>query len=188
VNAVFETGLAKGQLGEKLVASWLQGRGWGIVPLYDYSGRYGDRAPSLQFKANGHVLPDLDACRDGRRVWCEVKTYRSAAFNRSMEALVHGIPRRLFDAYSLVGAQSGSPVFIFVLEVESGELLVAKQSEIKLIPCQCGGCKLGGRCYVRDEKGGIHAGVYWRREDMTPAHQFTDDDMREIRAAWKAAA
>jgi hypothetical protein len=192
--ASFEEALELGNMGERLVVALLQSRGCGVIPSYDFSGKHGEKAPRLTFKGFGLVIPDLDVCKTGTRKWLEVKTYRGPADNRRYKTKVHGIPKRLADDYAAVEAQTATPIYIAVLELDSGELLVARQSILTIWPCQCRGCAgAAGWCGAP-----IKRGVYWPRDNdpsadpprrgMSLLHRFSDDELRPIRDRWPRLA
>jgi hypothetical protein len=181
-SASFEQALSHGNLGEVVVSDFLKSSGAGVIASYDYSGA-DNKAPRLMFKSKGLVLPDLDVCKEGTRFWLEVKTYHGPAHNRKHNTLVHGITRRLFDQYAEVSTQTGTPVFVAIVELDSGALLVADLKKLSpLWPCQCGGCKTEhGMCWVKSP--GIKRGVYWARDLMVPKHMFAAAQIAHIRAA-----
>jgi len=168
----FLEALAAGRKAELLVARWLQQRGWGIIPCYDYSGKEDQKTPRLQFASNGVVIPDLDACKGGKRVWVEVKFYHGPAFNRQLKSNVHGIPKRLYDHYTTTRKESGSGVMIVIVERDSRALLAANLMALRVYPCQCGACVSGGYCYAP-----IRCGVYWKRDDMQHLHTFAEKEV-----------
>ena len=157
----FEKNLLMGRAGELAVARFLQQKGFGVIPCYDYSGPGGAKAPRLQFATNGFAIPDLDVCKEGKRLWVEVKTYRAAAMNRKLGELVHGIESRLFRHYMVVREHTGSPVWIAILERDTRDLVVADMSALKTYPCMCQGCKNKTGCTAE-----IRDGIYWKRADM----------------------
>ena len=183
----FEEQLELGHLGERMVSRLLQRRGCGIVPSYDFGGKDGDKAPRLMFENRGLVLPDLDVCKQGSRQWAEVKTYFDAAWNKKLSADDRGAKGRHANDYLHVEEESGCAVFIFVLEVSTGWLLVARLRALKEHPswhgCMCRACKTrNGRCTAP----GITCGVFWDREAMTKFHRFGDGEMADLRAKWPA--
>lgn len=176
----FAEQLALGHVGEQLVAQYIQRHGCGIVPSYDYSGKHGDKAPRLMFENSGLVLPDLDVCKRGRqRFWAEVKSYWNAYPNRTLGKDVHGITGRLYRHYLEVEHVSGCPVFVFVLEVETGALLLVRLSAVQVHPCMCRACKDGQQCIAR-----IHSGIYWTRESMRLLDRFDAATMQGLRSRW----
>jgi len=180
----FEAQLALGNMGELLVSRWLQSQGCGVLPGYDFSGGDGEKAPRLHFSDGGKVIPDLDVCRSGGRFWVEVKTFWAPAHNRSRGMMVHGVKARLLNEYAEVERATGTPVFVFVLEVESGVLLSAALKSINRVgfACQCGGCRQG-RCFSVPR-----AARYWPRSAMAPRHQFSEAEMSPLRTDWLARA
>lgn len=155
----FESKLAMSREAEMSVSAWLQNRGWSIIPSYDYSGADGDKAPKLRGRPGNFPVPDLDASRDGRRLWVEVKCYTRPVLNRRFGCYVHGIPKRLYDSYAEVERITGSPVYLAVEEVQGARLLIARLSELKVLPCLCG-CKGTGICKAPNS-GAIQNGVYF---------------------------
>ena len=105
-----------GEEGEDIAISFLQSRGWFVVPSRDYNkDKTGQKAPCLQGKLKGYVLPDLDVSRPEKdRRWVEVKTKSEAPFNRTYRIHVHGLPRRLLLDYSSVQSITGSDVWLYV--------------------------------------------------------------------------
>ena len=183
----FERQLALGMIGERMVAAWAKARGCGVIPSYEYSGDDSSKAPRMMFEHAGLAIPDLDVCGGGRRTWIEVKSYARPWMNRRHRALVHGIGGRLARDYAAVAAESGCPVFLFVLEIVSGELLSLRLGKHPHWPCQCRGCSGGPGSPVRpcaaEFVGGPRRGHYWPRALFDLRHKFTDEEMTEIRSA-----
>lgn len=113
----------KGDKGQRLVARWLADGHWWVVPSYDYSGTSGDKAPRMFSRSGQLVLPDLDACKDGRRIWVEVKTKDRATFHIKTRTLEHGFSSRHFEQYLGVEEISGTRVFILFVEMDGGRML-----------------------------------------------------------------
>jgi hypothetical protein len=120
----------RGSTGERIVATYLQKRGYYVIPSYDYSGNDGDKAPKLQGLLHSHVIPDLDIAKGGKRKWCEVKTKRAATWTRITQQWEHGIPKRHLDAYLQVEAITGTDVFLVVYEESTGVLLRISAKQI----------------------------------------------------------
>ena len=113
----------RGRRGEQTVAEHLKGHGWYVVPSYDFSGDDGEKAPKLIGLSDGFAIPDLDVSRAGRRAWCEVKTKASATLHRASGRLEHGISTRLLRAYLRVQEITGCPVFLVVIEEDTGAMI-----------------------------------------------------------------
>jgi hypothetical protein len=119
----FSERLAFGRSAEETVAHLLQHRfGCHVVPVYDYNAN--DKAPRLQGAADSFALPDLDVSRNGVRSWVEVKTKSNAGSPTRLTGQdEHGFSWRLFEHYRRVQRITGTPVYIFILELRSGDLL-----------------------------------------------------------------
>jgi len=119
----------KGCMGELLIADLLKRAGWYILPSYDYSGE-DEKAPRLQGALEDYVIPDLDISKNGERRWAEVKTKQSADWTRITQRLEHGIPLRHYHHYLEVQRITGCDVWLFVYEIETGDVLYAQLDEL----------------------------------------------------------
>jgi len=119
----FAQRLQFGRSAEERVARVLQHRfGCHVVPAYDYSS--GDKAPKLQGAVASYVVPDLDVSANGARSWVEVKAKNNAGSpTRLTGQIEHGFSWRLFQHYQAVQQITGTPVFIIILEVITGDIL-----------------------------------------------------------------
>lgn len=116
-----ETAIYKrGRNGEEVVAQLLMENGWHIIPSYDFTGDDANKAPRLKGKGSHFAIPDLDISRDGERLWAEVKTKEKPDWYRKGQAWVHGMSLRLWNGYKRVQEITGTPVWIYVYEEESG--------------------------------------------------------------------
>jgi hypothetical protein len=177
----FHEAVEFGRLGECFVVAWLQTRGYGVIPSYEYTGKNGEKAPRLLFQNAALTIPDLDVCKAGARSWLEIKTYHGPAVNTRRGALVHGIPSRLARDYSAVEKETGTPVFIVVLELDVGALLASRLATLTpMWPCTCAYCEQRGPGPCQSP---IKEGVYWPRAAMQRLHRFSDSDLKDIRAA-----
>jgi hypothetical protein len=177
----FDRQLDFGRAGERLVASFLQREGCGVLPAYDYTGSDGKKAPRLMYEHNGLVVPDLDAAKKGARRWVEVKTYSHSPEFRAHGIQIHGIKRRHYDDYLAVEEETGNPVYLSVLEVCSGELLVAKLRPLTVYWCMCKTCKPRGES-VRGHN------VYFDRSEFRVWTRFPEKEMDAIKATRPEAA
>ncbi len=147
----------KGRTGERIVADFLQGLGYYIIPSYDYAGEDGDKAPKLQGLTAGFAVPDLDIAREGKRKWCEVKTKQSASWTRITNRFEHGIPERHLRNYLKVQEITGTPVYLVVYEQDTSLLLVIAVNDV---------AQAGRRSTMKKqgrEEGGM---VYFARDSM----------------------
>jgi hypothetical protein len=119
----FAQRLQFGRTAEERVARLLQHRfGCYVVPSYDYNS--GNKAPRLQGAVAGYVVPDLDVSSNGERSWIEVKAKTNAGSpTRLTGKNEHGFSWRLFQHYRMVQQITGTPVYIMILEVMTGEVL-----------------------------------------------------------------
>lgn len=126
----------RGRAAEQLVARWLQGRGWFVIPSYDYAGDDGNKAPRLQGLGIGHAVPDLDVARDGKRHWVEVKSkdhanpWRSHHPWGSPNTLEHGVDYGNYLDYLNVKRITGDEVWIAIYEEDTRQLLAAEISTL----------------------------------------------------------
>jgi len=139
----FDDNLRQGREGEAIVTRWLQERGYGVIPSYDFTGSDGDVAPKLKFLTRSLIVPDLDVCRGGNRVWVEVKHYSHAAFNNSKQIDVHGLKAAHYRQYLQVQKATGCPVFLAIVERNTGAILIGRLDALPWFPCQCRPCQLG---------------------------------------------
>ena len=108
-----------------MISDLLRSKGWYVIPSYDYSGDDGNKAPRMEGPKNSIIIPDLDIAKDGVRNWAEVKTKDAPSFTRKTNQYEHGIPMRHFDEYHKVQAITGCRVWLFVYELQSGEVVCA---------------------------------------------------------------
>jgi hypothetical protein len=129
----FSTRLAVGRSAEEIVAWILQCRyGCHVVPVYDYNGD--DKAPRLQGAMSSYVVPDLDVSRGGIRTWVEVKAKNNTGSpTRLTGRLEHGFSWRLFEHYRAVQQITGTPVYIIIVEMPSGDLLYQSLDELDAV-------------------------------------------------------
>lgn len=121
----FHEKLAIGRQYELLAAQWLQeSRGARILPVYDYTGSDGEKAPRLRAIAPvaSLVVPDLLVCADGKTSWVEVKYKTQATYHRNTRREETGIPLRLWCDYKRVQDASGLPVEIIFIHKKEGEI------------------------------------------------------------------
>ena len=119
----------RGRNGEQIVAQALKQDGWMIIPSYDYSGE-DEHAPRMEGLKLQFILPDLDACKDGQRRWAEVKTKRIPTRGRISGKDEHGIPLRHWTHYQAVERESGCPVWLYIFEESSREIIRARLSTL----------------------------------------------------------
>jgi hypothetical protein len=125
MNAGFDFQRARSKVVEVAVAKWLMGRGWKILPAYDFSGAGDDKAPKLMADGESLVLPDLLGCRAGKSIWFEVKLKTSATLYRKTGTWETGISLRHFRHYQKVRDESGLPVWLVFAHQGENEVSAA---------------------------------------------------------------
>lgn len=118
-----------GEIGRGIVTAVLQEQGWYIIPSDDYIGKE-EKAPRLFGKLKEYVLPDLDTAKEGNRRWVEVKTKKGASWTRITQRNEHGFGKKLYEHYLQVQAITGSDVWVFIYEMDIGELLYARLNDL----------------------------------------------------------
>jgi len=103
----------------------LRERGWHTIASYEYSGTANDKAPRLRGLNDSCVVPDLDASKDGRRIWVEVKTKSRPTQDYKTGRDEHGIPKRHYYDYLRVQAITGCKVYLLIYEECNDTALVA---------------------------------------------------------------
>lgn len=122
----------RGRSVELLVSDWLKGRGWYVIPSYDYSGDSRDKAPRLSGLADAFPVPDLDVCRalprrTATRRWVEVKAKEAASYTRKTDRYEHGIEH--YDDYVKVAELTGTEPWLAICELTNVRERHAKWGE-----------------------------------------------------------
>lgn len=169
----FGEDLRLGKIVEEIVAAFLRSRGYFVtdvcaLPAPDHAG------PRTSTASESIILADLDCSKEGKRVWVETKGENVSAFNERLEEFVHGIRATYWPHYNRLSQVTGTPVWLVFLEVKAGKLLMANISTLDPIPCMHRKC--GPRCLV-----------YFTRKSFEEIHQFSDDQMVEVRLAFTEA-
>ena len=122
---VGKQGYELGRRCEIALSKSLKQREWYIIPSYDYTGKDQAKAPRLEGRLKGFVVPDLDVSRAGRRFWIECK-YKSRPNPWRMHGgrLYHGLDTRHVNDYLRVQEITGCRVRICILERAGRAVLV----------------------------------------------------------------
>lgn len=132
----FEEKIAFGNIAELEIAKILVEGGYFVIRSYDYVGKgENNKAPRMYGKIANLILPDLDACKEGKRTWIECKHYTDTPFNRKFQIFVHGIKLRHYKHYLEVEKVSGCAVMLFIKEIKNNEILYARLKTLKTYPC-----------------------------------------------------
>jgi len=132
----FETQLAIGREYERKAAQWLQeSRSARILPVYDYTGSEGEKAPKLRslVASESLVVPDLLICASGSTSWVEVKYKSKASLHVNTATYETGLPLRLWLNYKHVQEVSGLPVEIIFIHRKECEIRGAMWNDLKPI-------------------------------------------------------
>jgi hypothetical protein len=158
----FQLALQSAREVEKIVARWLQRRGWLVLPVYDYSGLGDGKAPKLQGDGVSLVTPDLLAARDGSTKWFEVKHKTRADWTRITGRLETGIDLRLWNHYVRVRASTGCEVWIVFVHEHEDEIRAGEIGALDAIK----------RESPRFNNG--RGGVFWAWDSLTPMAKWSD--------------
>lgn len=115
---------------ERALSAYLQSRGWGVLPVYDYSGDE-DKAPKMHKVAGGLVLPDLFAARRGTSCWVEAKRKTRTDLHRITNTIETGLPLRLLREYERVRDESGIDVWLFFGHEVENEVRCIRVGELE---------------------------------------------------------
>lgn len=113
----------KGDRAEDVIAFILRAEGYYVVITADLQERNTNGAPGARSDDNFITLPDLDVAKKGYRGWCEVKYKKAYSFTRITQRPEHGIGLRKFKMYQRIQQETGTPVYLFVYEADSGAVL-----------------------------------------------------------------
>lgn len=176
-----------GQLGEKAAAREFKRDRMSVIASCEFSGKNDNHAPVLEFERHNLTLPDLDVSGRGKRCWFEVKTYDAPQLFRVHGCYVHGIPVRLFDHYVNVERETGSEVYLAIVEVATSEMLVGSVplSQMSKYPCLCrGGCRSVDRDkHTASNDNGIREPQwYFDRDDFETRYQIDKRTIEQIRS------
>jgi len=100
----FEEQLKFGKEWEDRFAQWLIKRGWFVTPKYLFSE---EGAPLLIGESKSYAIPDIDAAKEGKRIWFECKRKKMMK-----KHFATGYAEYLHAHYRNVQSITGDPVFI----------------------------------------------------------------------------
>jgi hypothetical protein len=121
-----------GLVGEKEIVRILQQYGAYVIPQYNYAEDDEFKGPRMHGGEDELILPDLDVCRQGSRIWVEVKTKSDMNLHRISGDYVHGFNRKHYAHYLNVEQASGNEVWVIFIERLRGEHRCGKLSEIPI--------------------------------------------------------
>ena len=100
----FEHQLIYGKDWEDRFAKWLIDKGWFVTPKYLFSE---EGAPLLIGKHNKYAIPDIDAAKNGERIWFECKRKKMM-----FKYFGTGYPKSNHICYKKVQEITGDKVFV----------------------------------------------------------------------------
>ena len=109
-----EESLAIGQAGESAIATWLRGKGYSVLPVYEKLFDTG-KGPQLYTPGAELIAPDLLAFRGDRVLWIEAKHKTAFSWHRLTGRWVTGIDLRHYGDYLKVDDDSPWPVWLLFL-------------------------------------------------------------------------
>lgn len=110
----FQEQLAVGKAGESLIAQWLIGRGFSVLPVYEKIIDEG-KGPQLYTASGGMIAPDLLALRNDEIMWIEAKHKTAFSWHRITNRWVTGIDLRHYEEYLKVLETTSIPVWLLFL-------------------------------------------------------------------------
>lgn len=105
-----------GQFGESVWKNVLAASGWYYVPLANICD---GGAPLARRNGEALILPDFDACRDGRSLFVEAKAKKQSILYRRIGKERHGINERNYQHYRQIAREYGKRMAIAILELQS---------------------------------------------------------------------
>jgi hypothetical protein len=103
----FEEQLEYGKAFENIIAKWMMNKGYFVTPKYLFTGENDNEAPMMFGKNKKLVIPDIDAAKQGKRIWVECKRKKRMKCHPAT-----GFSTRLYNQYKEVQEITGSSVFI----------------------------------------------------------------------------
>lgn len=153
-----------GHEGERRGVLFFQGLGCGVAIPADYAGENGETVPLLQWAHHAWIVPDLDVVGNGHRGAVDVKVKTKAVYYGVMQRYVHGISLRQHEHYLGYQDATGTPVYLLIIERETGEYLFARLDD--LIPN-------AQKDRRSKEDGGMENGgmIFYKKADFTLVHR-----------------
>jgi hypothetical protein len=172
--SVFQTKLAQGKVGEGIVATYLRGRGYNILPVYEIE-KDSDKGPVVYTTSGMNVAPDMlcfravnvdDTSDKLPVVWVEAKTKSSFSWHMNTSCWTTGIDLRHYGEYRKLAEQSPFPIWLMFLQLDG----VAKDTPPGMTaPTGLFGNSLeylAAHEHHRSEKWGRSGMVYWDHRDL----------------------
>ena len=111
----FADNLSYGQVGESLIARWLRGRGWSVLPVYDIEVQTG-KGPRVFAPSGQWAAPDMLVYKANNALWIEAKHKNAFSWHRNTKQFTTGIDLRHYEHYCAIADQSPWPVWLLFLQ------------------------------------------------------------------------
>ena len=144
-----------GLMGEREISQILQQHGAYVIPQYNYAEEDEFKGPRMHGLFNELVLPDLDVCKSGARIWVEVKTKSDRSLHRITGDYVHGFNKRHYEHYLQVEKESGNEVWVVFIERVNTYILCGRLKDIPVHHVYNG------------DKMGYHGMVFFNVDDLS---------------------
>lgn len=113
-TGTFSSRLSEGLIGEGVIAKWLIGRGYNVLPAYQVEVNSG-KGPRVFTAAGQFVSPDMLCFNNTRTIWCEAKTKSAFTWHRNSGTWQTGIDMRHWEHYKVIAKISPWPVWLLFL-------------------------------------------------------------------------
>jgi hypothetical protein len=120
-----------GTWGEDIFARILCRMGWFVNMTSHFSAHDGGESAPVLLGPDGRrlTMPDVDQARAGIRKWAEVKTKTAPSYSRITRTWDHGLSRKAAHQYQHVQDQTGTEVWIYIMELMFGAVLRSPLAE-----------------------------------------------------------
>jgi len=174
----FNENLRQGLMAESLIAKWLVGRGWTILPAYEKEpGEF--KGPRIYSAVGQLISPDMLAFRygpdRGEIRWIEAKNKSAFAWYRKHQRWVDGIDKRCWLDY--LELQKLAPWDIWLLFLHAPGHLAKDTPPGKIPPTGMFGetiKKLANHIDHESERWGSGGMVYWQVDDLRLLSSWND--------------
>ncbi len=114
-SAHFSKQLQIGKTGETEIATWLLGRGHGVLPIYEIAeNQY--KGPALYSGDNTIIAPDMMTIKNGKVLFVEAKHKEGFTWYRRTASWQTGIDIKHFNEYMQIEDVTKIPVWILFLQ------------------------------------------------------------------------
>lgn len=174
----FSQSLAIGQIGESMIARWLNAQNYHVLPVYEKELGSG-KGPRFFSNVGELIAPDMQVLNDkGQYVWLEAKMKTCFSFHGSTGRFVTGVNKKHYDDYVLVQNLTRCTVYLFFWH-PIGKTRTADVNKWNAPPeCPTGlfYCPVNTPCnHVMVDLEGVEM-IYWAHESLI--HMATVEQMR----------